>query len=184
MEHLEVDKNIRLEALDNSIAEEIFLTIQRERKYLSNWLPFVHSTQKLSDTEAFIHSITHQTNLKKDEVYSIWFKNSFAGLVGFKETDWINQKTELGYWLSEKMQGKGIATKCVEKLIRYAFQKLRLNRIQIKTAVGNSKSSAIPKRLGFCFEGIERAGEKNNNKFLDLEIYSLLKSDSNINLQP
>lgn len=174
---MEVDRHIRLEALKQNIAEEIFLTIQQERKYLETWLPFVHATKKLSDTEAFVKSITNQTTEKKDEVYSIWVKNKFAGLIGFKETDWINQKTELGYWLSEKMQGKGIATKCVEKLTRYAFQKLRLNRIQIKTAVGNSKSSAIPKRLGFCFEGIERAGEKHNQKFIDLEIYSLLKKD-------
>lgn len=174
---MEVDRNIRLEALNPNIAEEIFLTIQRERSYLETWLPFVHSTKKLADTETFIKSIANQTTEKKDEVYSIWFKNKFAGLIGFKETDWINQKTELGYWLSEKMQGKGIATKCVEKLTRYAFQKLRLNRVQIKTAVGNSKSSAIPKRLGFCFEGIERAGEKHNQKFIDLEIYSLLKKD-------
>ncbi len=184
MDHLEVDRNIRLQALDNSIAEEIFLTIQQDREYLSNWLPFVQSTQKLADTEAFIHSVTRQKDEKKDEIFSIWFRNNFAGLIGFKETDWINQKTELGYWLAEKMQGKGIATKCVEKLIRYAFQKLRINRVQIKTAVGNTKSSAIPKRLGFTFEGIERAGEKHEKKFLDLEIYSLLKSDSETNLQP
>ena len=111
MDHLEVDRNIRLEALDNSIAEVVFLTIQQEREYLSNWLPFVNSTQKLADTEAFIHSITNQKTKKKDEIYSIWFKNSFAGLIGFKETDWINQKTEVGYWLSKKMQGKGIASK-------------------------------------------------------------------------
>ena len=83
----------------------------------------------------------------------------------------------MGYWLSEKMQGKGIITKWVKKLIRYAFQKLRLNRIQIKIAVGNSKSAAIPKRLGFILEGVERAGEKHNQKFLDLEIYSILKTD-------
>ena len=64
MDHLEVDRNIRLEALDNSIAEVVFLTIQQEREYLSNWLPFVNSTQKLADTEAFIHSITNQKTKK------------------------------------------------------------------------------------------------------------------------
>ncbi len=177
MEHLQVDKNIRMEAIKLSMAQEIFDTIQRDRNYLKKWLPFVELTEKITDTERFIQSILNQSESKKDEVYSIWFNEEFAGLIGFKETDWLNRKTELGYWLSEKMQGKGIITKCIEKLIRYIFQKLKLNRIQIKIAVGNVKSAAIPKRLGFQFEGIEREGEKHNQKYLDLQVFSLLKNN-------
>jgi ribosomal-protein-serine acetyltransferase len=75
------------------------------------------------------------------------------------------------------MQGKGIITLCVKKLVFYSFQKLKLNRIQIKVAVGNQKSAAIPQRLGFHFEGVERDGEKHNDRFFNLEVYSLLHSD-------
>ncbi len=177
MEHLEVSRNIRLEAIKMSMANEIFDTIEHDRDYLQPWLPFVELTLKLTDTEKFIQAILSQPQNKKDEVYAIWFKNEFAGLIGFKDTDWLNRKTELGYWISEKMQGKGIVTKCVEKLIRYTFLKLKLNRIQIKVAAGNLKSATIPKRLGFTLEGVERAGEKYNQGYLDLEVYSLLKSD-------
>lgn len=177
MESLTVNRNIRLEGIKPSMANEIFETIESNRDYLQIWLPFVHQTHTVSDTEEFIKSVINQPPKKKDEVFGIWYKNNFAGLIGLKDTDWINQKTEFGYWLSEEMQGNGIINQCVEKLIRYAFQKLRINRIQIKTAVGNSRSAAIPKRLGFYFEGIERAGEKHNQTFLDLEVYSLLKAN-------
>ena len=101
----------------------------------------------------------------------------FAGLIGFKDTDWMNKKSEIGYWLAENMQGKHIVTSCVEKLIQHAFQKLKLNRIQIKVAENNTKSASIPKRLGFVYEGTERAGEKHHNKYLNLKVYSLLKED-------
>jgi len=177
MEHIYVDENIRLETVKLSMAPVIFATIDRDRDYLKKWLPFVCFTHQVSDTEKFIQSINNQPPGKKDDLYSIWYKGEFAGLIGFKETDWINRKTELGYWISEKMQGKGLVTQCVQKLIGYSFQKLKLNRIQIKVAVGNSKSSAIPKRLGFQLEGIERAGELHTDKYLDLEIYSLIKQD-------
>ena len=177
MEHIRVNKNIRLETVKLSMAPVIFSTIDRDREYLKTWLPFIESTQQVSDTEKFIHSIVSQPSGKKNDIYSIWYKEEFAGLIGFKDTDWINRKTEFGYWLSPKMEGKGIVTSCVEKLSKYAFQKLKLNRIQIKVAVGNSKSSAIPKRLGFQLEGIERAGELHHQKFHNLETYSLLKSD-------
>ncbi len=60
----------------------------------------------------------------------------------------------------------------------FAFKTLNINRIQIKCAVGNTPSSNIPKRLNFKFEGIERDGELlSENHFVDLEIYSKLKSD-------
>jgi ribosomal-protein-serine acetyltransferase len=177
MEHIPVNKSIRLETVKLSMASVIFDTIERDRKHLQTWLPFVEMTQKISDTEKFIQSIVNQPPGKKDDIYSIWFNEEFAGLIGFKDTDWINKKTELGYWLAENMQGKGIVTLCLRKLIRYTFQKLKLNRIQIKVAVGNTKSAAIPKKLGFVFEGIERAGELNNQKYHNLEIYSLLKKD-------
>jgi ribosomal-protein-serine acetyltransferase len=35
----------------------------------------------------------------------------------------------------------------------------------------------IPKRIGFKFEGIERCGEKHDNRFIDLEVYSLLRKE-------
>jgi len=178
MEYITVNKNIRLETVKLSMAPVIFETINRDREYLGKWLPFVEFTRQVSDTENFLQSIVNQQEVKKDEVFSIWYNGDFAGLIGFKDTDWINHKTEIGYWIGEKMQGKGIVTACVQKLIRYAFHKLKMNRVQIKVAVGNQKSSAIPKRLGFQFEGTERAGELHLAKYLDLEIYSLLQHDN------
>ena len=108
---------------------KIIETIDRDRNYLRNWLPFIDSTRQVSDTENFIESVTNKSN-SRDIIYSIWYKEEFGGLVGFKDTDWINRKTEIGYWLAEKMQGKGVITSCVERLIKHAFQKLKLNRIQ------------------------------------------------------
>jgi ribosomal-protein-serine acetyltransferase len=62
-------------------------------------------------------------------------------------------------------------------MIDYGFRNMRMNRIQIKVAVGNLKSIAIPRRLGLQFEGLERAGEFHTNRYQDLEIYSILKSE-------
>lgn len=177
MEHIRVNDKIRLESLKMSMKKIVFETINRDRSYLQQWLPFVTSTKEEKDTERFIASLNHSDQKKKDAIYSIWYKEEFAGLVGFKDTDWINKRTEVGYWLAEQMQGKGIITLSVEKLIRYAFRNQKLHRIQIKVAEGNVKSEAVPIRLGFTFEGIERAGELHESKYLNLKVYSLLKSD-------
>lgn len=176
MEHIRVSDKIRLERLKLSMAAVIFETIDRDRIYLREWLPFIDSTKEIHHTEAFIRSVVSNDN-NRDDIYSIWYNEEFAGLIGFKDTDQINKKTEIGYWLAEKMQHKGIITDSVKVLIKLAFQKLGMNRIQIKVAENNSKSEAIPQRLQFQLEGIERDGEMHIDKFLNLKVYSLLKAD-------
>ena len=174
MNHIRIDAKTRLERLNISMAQTIFETIYKEREYLKIWLPFVDFTVQPADTEAFISSVNKPD--KKDIIYSIWYNETFAGLIGFKDIDSANKKTEIGYWLSEKMQGKGIITKCLSKLVSFAFNRLKLNRVQIKVAVENHKSLAIPERLGFYFEGIEREGEFITDKYNNLKVFSKLKN--------
>lgn len=177
MEHLRINDDLRLERVNLSMAETIFNAIDRDRDYLKMWLPFVEFTHQVSDTERYLQRVNEETLNETNEIFSIWLKEEFAGLVGFNHIDHLNKKAEIGYWLAEKMQGKGIITVCIESLISYAFQKLKMNRLTIKVAVGNKKSAAIPQRLGFKSEGIERSGELHGQKFLDLQIYSFLKTD-------
>jgi ribosomal-protein-serine acetyltransferase len=175
---LRVDTNIELGQLKQSDSGEIFNAINSQRTYLGKWLPFVEFTKELTDTEKFVDSVVKAPGDKFEYVFAIRKQNEFIGLIGFKETDRINKKTEIGYWLSENHQKHGVITKSVEKLCDFAFNKQGINRIQIKCAIENKSSINIPKRLGFKFEGIERHGELlTGNIFTDLEVYSKLKSD-------
>lgn len=177
IEKLTIDDYLFLERLSLSHVEVIFKAIDTNRIFLRKWLPFVDFTKKIMDTERFVRSILEKPITRRDEVYVIWHKFEFAGLIGFKDPDRVNDKIEIGYWLIEKMTGKGIATRAVNKMINLAFRNMEMNRVQIRCGVGNDKSSAIPRRLGFTFEGIERSGERHNHSYIDLEVYSLLKSE-------
>ncbi len=177
MHELIVNNQIRLERIKFSHAFQVFQAIDANREFLMPWLPFVQQTSSQDDTEAFIRSIISESGDRKDEVFVIWYERRLVGLIGLKDTDYLNLKTEIGYWLVESMTGKGIMTRSVKALIEFVFNSMMMNRIQIKCGVGNYKSSAIPKRLGFVFEGVERDGEKHQNRFIDLEVYSLLKKE-------
>lgn len=175
---LKIDDNIILKQLELSDAIDIFETIDSQREYLGKWLPFVEYSNSIADTEEYVSSVVNAPADGFEYVFTIRFNGGFAGLIGFKDTDRINMKTEIGYWLSEPFQKKGIMTKSVEMLCDFAFKVMGINRVQIKCAVGNNPSSNVPKRLGFKFEGIERDGELlTGNVFVDLDIYSILKSD-------
>ncbi|MFY9150740.1 MAG: GNAT family protein [Prolixibacteraceae bacterium] len=177
MEKLSINDHQYLEKLNLSHAETIFNAINQNRKFLRRWLPFVDFTHKVSDTEKFVRSILDKHALNRDEVYVIWYKYEFAGLIGFRDIDRINDKIEIGYWLTEKMTGKGIATEATRKMVNLAFRNMNMNRIQIRCGIGNEKSSAIPRRIGFTFEGVERNGERHDHSYIDLEVFSLLKKE-------
>lgn len=175
MKTLVVNADIRLREIRERDASVIFQTIDLERTYLSQWLPFVELTQDVSFTKRFIEN--YLIDADRDLTCCILYKNKFAGLIGLKDTDYENRKTEIGYWLSSKLQGKGIVTLSCARLMQFAFENLHLNRVQIKAAVENYKSRAIPERLGFSQEGIERDGELHENGFMDLAVYSLLRKE-------
>ncbi|NJO87870.1 MAG: GNAT family N-acetyltransferase [Chloroflexia bacterium] len=178
MKVIEIDKDTILKQIQLSDATEIFATIDSQREYLGEWLPFVKTTEKITDTENFIKSVLEAPKDKQEYIFVIRFNNKFAGIIGFRDTDHMNLKTEIGYWLSEQFQGKGIITRAVKEIINFTFNKLDMNRLQIRCAVDNQKSKRIPQKLNFTFEGIERSGELlANGTFTDVEVYSLLSSD-------
>lgn len=177
MVELKVDSEIVLKEIELSDAEDIFKLIDSNRKNLRIWLSFIDSTKEIEDTKDFIRSTLFLPEYIRDFVAVIIYNGQKIGLIGFKLTDFVNKKTEIGYWISKEFENKGIVTKSVVKMINYAFNNLELNRIQIKCGIGNEKSSKIPKKLNFKLEGIERSAELLNGKFIDAEVYSILKDE-------
>lgn len=176
---INVDDDIVLKQISEVSAQRIFNSIHASRDHLRPWLPFVDQTQSVKDTRNFIKSVRNNKCLKKDMVFEIWYQEEFAGLIALKEIDYANLKVEVGYWLDKSKTGKGIMIRSCRSIVNYALQELNLNRVSIKIAIGNRKSTAIPVGLDFYQEGIEKNGELINDKFHDLLIFSMLKKDWN-----
>jgi ribosomal-protein-serine acetyltransferase len=172
-----VDDDLILKEIQLGDANAIFEIIDNQRDYLREWLPFIDYTKHPGDTRAYILSLYDRPYNHRDLVFTIWYQGKVAGLMGLKGTDRDNHKTEIGYWLSYDMQGKGIVTRSCHRLAQYLFENLAMNRIQIRVGVLNEKSKNIPKRLGFKFEGIERYGELLRTGYTDLEVYSMIKRE-------
>jgi len=178
MKKIIVDDDVYLELAGLELSQEIFDLVDGNREELSRWLNWVPKTQTAADTEEFLEE--NQNRFKKDAsgAFAIYFQGKLAGLVDLHKIDDKNNKSSIGYWLDKNFYGKGIMTKSVTALLRYAFDELGLNRIVIEAAVRNMKSKAVAKRLEFKFEGVARKSNKiSENKYFDMEIYALLKSE-------
>ena len=174
--YITVDTDLYLRLATVEDAPFLYRLIDTHRAYLREWLPFIDFSQSMLDTKAYLRAVTDSKNTA-EQVYVILYQKSIAGIIGFKEIDYVNRRAEVGYWLSGDLQGQGIMRRSCSALLQYAFGEMGLNRIQIKTGTGNHRSSNIPKKLGFTLEGVQRDGEYLNGRFHDLEVYSLLQRE-------
>ena len=62
-------------------------------------------------------------------------------------------------------------------LVDHAFHEMGLNRIEIRCAADNYRSSAIPERLGFNKEGVLRQSEFRDGRLHDFNIFGLLAAE-------
>ena len=109
---------------------------------------------------------------------TIFYRDKIAGVLGYNRIDQANAIGQIGYWLAREYTGKGIMTASVRDVIALGFNYYSLNRLEIRCAVDNRKSRAIPERLGLQQEGIIRRAEKVQGQYLDHVVYGLLKQDS------
>lgn len=175
----QITDHIRLEQLEVRHAQELFQLTDQNREYLAQWLPWVDSVQQPDDTVDFIKQTQKQWVENQSFQAAILVDNNIAGTIGHHKIDWQNQKTSLGYWLGKSYQGRGIMTKCCSEVVRHAFNKLDLHRVEIHCAIDNKKSRAIPERLGFTKEGSQKEAIQLKGKFKDRIIYRALKSEWN-----
>jgi len=158
-------------------AEELFRLVDENRPRLRQWLPWVDSTLAAEDTREFIRRSLEQHEKGESLVAGIWHAGSLAGVVSFVSINPVARSAMIGYWLSPQQEGKGIMTRACEALIDYGFGELGLNRIVIRAATDNLRSQAVPQRLGFTREGVERQSEWLNDRFLDMIVYSMLRGE-------
>jgi ribosomal-protein-serine acetyltransferase len=167
-----VREDLELRRRVESDAEAVFQVIDKNREYLKQWLPWLDDSQTVEDLRKYIQSDIAEFEKKEGCDFGIWHDGQWIGGIGFSSFGTNDRKTSIGYWLAQDFQGKGIMTDCVRALVNFGFEQLNLNRIVIRCAVENTKSRAIPLRLGFKEEGVQRQSEWLYDHFVDLVMYN------------
>lgn len=166
-----------LRLFEESDAEELEGVIAANRTYLAQWLTWVQTTAGADARLDYIRRTLRQLAENNGFQAAIIEDGLIIGAVGFHGVDWNHRSTSIGYWLAEDRQGRGTMTEAVRVLAAHAFDLWKLNRIEIRVAVGNLRSAAIPQRLGFVEEGVLREAERHGDSFKDIALYSMLADD-------
>jgi len=83
-------------------------------------------------------------------------KNAFVGEVQLQLMDDEVPVYEVGYWLQEQFQGRGLAVEGVRLASNFAFRQLEAEKLVIACDADNLGSAKVAERAGFTQEGILR----------------------------
>ena len=100
--------------------------------------------------------------LSADETYAIVQKGeekaigSIGFLVGERSNLELSQdEVEIGYWIGVPYWGKGMVPEAVKELMKYAFEKIGVQKIWCGYFDGNEKSKRVQEKCGFKFHHTE-----------------------------
>jgi ribosomal-protein-alanine N-acetyltransferase len=87
------------------------------------------------------------------------------------------QSAYLGYYIGAEFAGQGFTSEAVHLVVKYAFERLRLHRLEANIQPSNLKSIAIVKRAGFVREGFSRRYLKVCGRWRDHERWAIIVED-------
>ncbi len=143
---------------------------------VSRYLSIVPYPYNLKNAKEFIKIAQKSRNF-----FAIALKSSekVVGIIAIMNIDSYVKKAEIGYWLGEKYWRQGIALEALRPIVKFAFRRLKLVRLQACAVVENKASWVLLKKTGFKKEGLTRKSlrTKSTGKWHDTYVFGLLRTD-------
>lgn len=125
-----------------------------------------------ADISAFIADAAAKTDSGAEAQYAILSHGVLTGVIGSHRRR-PTSTVEIGYWLGDGFQGRGVMTAACRALVTHLFAVVGVHRVEIRAAVGNVRSRAVAERLGFRPEGILREAEALPTGWVDHCLYAM-----------
>ncbi len=137
-------------------AEAVAKVVRESMPELGRYMPWARVKYSVEDARMFIGSaIVMRENEAAYEFIILDAKtNVILGGCGLNRFDQQNKTCNLGYWVRTNRTRQGIATEAALLLIKFGFEELKLNRIEIITEVTNVASQRVAEKVGAKREGI------------------------------
>ena len=103
--------------------------------------------------------------------------NEPIGTIGLHEINRATERAVAGYVLALESRGKGYARRALKLLCAFAFDELRLARVEVTIEAENRASRATAEAVGFREEGFLRSYMRIAGKRRDMLMYGLLPED-------
>jgi RimJ/RimL family protein N-acetyltransferase len=119
-------------------------------------------------------------NDKSRFIFAICDKNTHEhiGNVGLGNIDYIHRHAMFNIFLVKREnRSKGVGTEATRLMLDFAFFKLNLNKVHLRTSERFVEANKMYQRIGFMKEGVMRQHYYTNGNYEDKILYSILKSE-------
>ena len=89
----------------------------------------------------------------------------------------VAQTGQVGYWIGVNHAGKGMMAEALQLVVRFAFDTLRLHRVEAACIPDNARSIRVLEKAGFRREGLLRSYLRINGVWQDHYLYALISGD-------
>jgi RimJ/RimL family protein N-acetyltransferase len=129
----------------------------------------------------YIHQAVDARMRQTDYPFIVFDKvnQQYIGSTRFYDIQLANRTLQLGYtWYGKKYQGSGINKHCKYLMLEFAFETMKMERVEFRADNENKRSIQAMKNIGASIEGILRSnGYKANGQRRDSIVLSILKEE-------
>jgi RimJ/RimL family protein N-acetyltransferase len=147
----------------------------------SMWIYFTYDLSDRSELQYWINSALSDMKNKSRLAFTIIERSSGnpVGSTSFGSISFRDRRIEIGWtWISREFQGKGVNSQIKYLMLKYAFETLDFERVEIKTDVLNLPARKALLRIGAKEEGILRSHTlMTQGRRRDTIYYSILRSE-------
>ena len=138
--------------------------------------------RNVAESKSYIRYMMRKYRLGEPSSWGMEYleENRIIGTIGFMWYNEENRSAEVGYSLSRAYWNRGLMTEALSAVVRYGFERLGLNRIEAQHEVDNPASGAVMRKVGMRHEGTLRSRLYNKGRYVDVELYAILRKDRNI----
>lgn len=135
--------------------------------------------RSIFDSRSYIRYMQRKYRMHEPASWGIVLKSTgrVVGTIGFMWIQRDNAAAEVGYSLSRAHWNQGYMTEALQRVLRYGFESMNLNRIEAQHETSNPASGAVMRKSGMRKEGTLRQRLLNKGRFVDVDLYAILRKD-------
>ncbi len=173
-----IHERAKLRLMDNTDVETLFSIVEGNRDI---WAYLISKMDSVQDMQQYVQKAIKGYGRGTQIPFIVVDQqsNKIVGSTRLYNISVEDKTVELGQtWYHPSVQRTSINTECKYMLLQYAFEKLHMLRVQIKTDARNEKAQRAIERLGAVKEGVLRNERKLPNGYVrDAVVYSIISSE-------
>jgi RimJ/RimL family protein N-acetyltransferase len=96
------------------------------------------------------------------------------GRVSLQSIIMVGGQAEISYWTAPESRGKGVCSRAVARVSRWALDEAGFNRLELGHSTANVVSCRIAEKTGFTLEGIRRRALLHADGWHDMHLHARL----------